>query len=284
MRARLYLSLLLFGACGDEPSPPPPNVSLVSQEEMIARALRFDYPDPDRITFLNDRGDTISFDSLQRIVNAEGLFLDYYAGDDSSIVQAVVRASTPADREFQERYLRAVNDGPPLQRVEVDCADKVAFLQEVFDRDQASRRAGKVDFRTDHENLERITSFLDKCGVPVRTEINEEQLAGIWAVLQHGNLATREQYLPILVTAAERGDLPWGTIAMMRDRNLVERGEPQLYGTQLGVSPAGENFLHPVASPEAVDQRRAEMGMGPLQEYLDRWGIVFDPLSGGASD
>ena len=243
---------------------------------MIQRALRFEYPDFNEITIKNESGEAITYDSVLRIADPTPYALDYYQNTDGTIVEAVIRSATEADRAFQQRLQRAANDGPELRKLDVDCSDKAAFLQQIFDRDQASRRAGTIDRRTDHENLERITSFLDKCGVPNRSEIDDVQRAAIWAVLQHGPRGVRQAYLPQLEAAAERGDLDAAVIAMMRDRLLVEAGQPQVYGTQVGSNPVtGESFLHPLVDSTTVDRRRAEVGLGPLREYLMRWNIAF---------
>ncbi len=169
-----------------------------------------------------------------------------------------------------------MENGPELKPVPIDCANKAGILQEVFDRDQLARRENRVDRQTDHANLEIIASFLEQCGVPTKDEVDEEQMAGIWAVLQHASNRYRKQYLPLLEAAAARGDISQGTIALMKDRTLVEDGRPQVYGTQVTTDPAtGISKLAPLLEPAYVNQRRAAAGMGPLQEYLERFGITF---------
>ena len=275
MRYLLLLSVLLLTCTPSDEVPG--RLHPIGPEEMIRRAYRFEYPLTDSITLRNEAGQVIGMDSLMKISDPTVFALDYFANDSGRIVEAHLRPATPADRSFQQRLMQAANTGPELGRVPIDCADKVALLQSVFDRDQASRRAGTVDRRTDHENLETIISFLDKCGVPSRTEVNEEQMAAIWATLQHGDSTTRRAYLPMLEAAADRGDLAQGTIATMRDRLLVEQGLPQRYGTQVGTDPAtGEPFLHPIEDPTNVDSLRATLGMPPLGDYLQRWNLTFD--------
>ena len=38
----------------------------------------------------------------------------------------------------------------------------------------------------------------------------------------------------------------------------------------------GEYFVSPIKNPKQVDQRRAEVGLGPLQEYISNWGLTWD--------
>jgi len=49
----------------------------------------------------------------------------------------------------------------------------------------------------------------------------------------------------------------------MLDRILSDEGKPQLYGSQIV-----DGKLYELDSLETVDQRRAEMGMSPLADYL----------------
>ena len=61
----------------------------------------------------------------------------------------------------------------------------------------------------------------------------------------------------------------------MGDRLLVEVGKEQLYGTQWKFQ-KGKKVPHPIKNPENVDQRRAEIGLGPLQNYLkERFNIIW---------
>ncbi len=269
--------LLLFALGCTDPAPyRPSDLKPVSRQELIRRALRFAYPNGQQMTYRNEAGEIIPYDSLLTIPNPTLYALDYYENDAGEIVEAVIRESTEADRDFQKRYQQVANTGPELRKVEVNCSDKAAFLQGVFERDQSSRHAGLLDRKTDHENLELITSFLDKCGVPDHDEIDDVQRAAIWTVLQHGPRDVRLAYLPQLEAAAGRGDIGPGAIAMMRDRLLVEEGKPQLYGTQVHTDPgSGQNSLHPLSDPATVDRRRAEVGLGPLREYLQRFAIDF---------
>ena len=63
----------------------------------------------------------------------------------------------------------------------------------------------------------------------------------------------------------------------MEDRILMFEGKPQIYGTQLHSETGAKDWkLYTLLEPEYVDKRRAEMGLGPLSEYLlENWGLEF---------
>ena len=57
----------------------------------------------------------------------------------------------------------------------------------------------------------------------------------------------------------------------MKDRALMHNGEPQIYGSQVV-----NDELYELVEPEYVDQKREEIGMEPLKDYLNRFGIEFN--------
>jgi hypothetical protein len=183
-----------------------------------------------------------------------------------------VRKRTAADDFLMSKLTNVLSEGPPVKMVDIDCNNKQEILQSVFEKDQGMRKAGQsIDPAIDHENLEIIVSFLEKCGIPTLDEVNDVQMAAIWAVLQHSNNKYRKMYLPLLEKAADNGDMKWSTIALIKDRVLMDDGLPQVYGTQIL---NGE--LWTLTEPEYVDKRRAEVGLGPLKDYLKRFNVTFD--------
>ena len=39
----------------------------------------------------------------------------------------------------------------------------------------------------------------------------------------------------------------------------------------------GEYYIFPLEDPDHVDERRAEVGLGSLKEYVSGWGIKWNP-------
>jgi hypothetical protein len=97
-------------------------------------------------------------------------------------------------------------------------------------------------------------------------------------VIQHADLATQQKYLPMMREAVARGDAEKPNLALLEDRVALGEGRKQLYGSQIGTDDStGRNYVLPLEEPDNVDARRAEMGLGPLADYVKRWGIVWDP-------
>jgi len=74
--------------------------------------------------------------------------------------------------------------------------------------------------------------------------------------------------------AVKNGNANSNNLALLEDRVAIIKGGKQIYGSQIGRDQeTGEYYILPLWDPENVDQRREEVGLGPLQEYVSKWGI-----------
>jgi len=56
----------------------------------------------------------------------------------------------------------------------------------------------------------------------------------------------------------------------MKDRILMDEGKPQLYGSQIK-----NGKLYTLDSPKTVNERRKEMGLQPIEDYLKSFGVEY---------
>jgi hypothetical protein len=158
---------------------------------------------------------------------------------------------------------------------DINCSNKVELLQGVFESDQRVRTQSvpfKEVVKVNHENLEIVVSYLEKCGMPTLAEVSNKQLGAIWLVLQHSiHPKYTKKYFPYIEEAVKNGDLKKEQYALMKDRILMNEGKPQIYGSQIK-----KEKLYKLAEPEKVNSRRKEMNMEPIEDYLNYFNIEFD--------
>jgi len=193
----------------------------------------------------------------------------YTANLSSFLIIAVIISYFIADR------IISYEPAPQMEEIAINCEDKANILQAIYDSDQGMRKDGAIIPNIDRRNLSTVISLIEKCGMPSLDDVDEIQMTAVWLVFQHGDNESRKKYLPLLKSAAKKGDLSRVQIAMMEDRILMNDGLPQLYGSQIE-NKSGEYALYTLQEPERVNIRRAEMGFGPLEDYVARWGISFD--------
>ncbi|MCB9294610.1 MAG: hypothetical protein H6559_16040 [Lewinellaceae bacterium] len=128
--------------------------------------------------------------------------------------------------------------------------------------------------RQDSLNLAQVEGIVAEYGWLGEHKIGDEANGTLWLVVQHASLETQEKYLPVIEASVLRGETPPAKLAFLRDRMAYHRREKQYYGTQVvQIKETGEYKPYPIADPERVDQRRREIGLEPLADYLDFFGI-----------
>jgi hypothetical protein len=125
----------------------------------------------------------------------------------------------------------------------------------------------------DSINLIRIKEIIDNYGYPGKSLVGNQNSTA-WLVIQHADLSTQEKYLSILQNAAQIGELPKPSFALSVDRVRMRKGEKQLYGSQLKMK-NGHYAIYPIEDELNVNKRRAEMDLGPLEDYVKQYGIEY---------
>jgi hypothetical protein len=162
-----------------------------------------------------------------------------------------------------------------IELVEVDCNKKGEILDSVYQSDQRIRMSN-VPFeqfaKENHRNQEMVISIIEKCGMPSLKEVSRNQLDAIWLALQHTDKKYRKKYFPLIEEAVKNSDLSKQQYALMKDRILMDDGKPQLYGSQIK-----NGMLYKLEAPDSVNERRKEMDLEPLEEYLKKFNIEYKP-------
>jgi hypothetical protein len=151
-------------------------------------------------------------------------------------------------------------------------------LDEMYEKDQQVRltflAAGKDDEETrkpmldlDEVNLARLQQIVRQYGWPDAAMVGSNGVFDVFMLAQH-QPELIPVALPHLRAAADRRELSWSMLAMMIDRDLADRHQPQMYATQFEFDQSGHIGSLPIQDPEHVDERRARVGLGPLAEYL----------------
>lgn len=139
-----------------------------------------------------------------------------------------------------------------------------------------------------------VFPILDSVGIP--DGLTEKAREALFLVVQHSDVEHQRKYIDLFDAAAKKGLVARADVATMRDRILMHEGRPQIYGTQTftpnrtiiinsdgGKRIAGEGednddetsesqptaYLWPVESADVLDARRAEVGLPPMDTYIE---------------
>ena len=136
-------------------------------------------------------------------------------------------------------------------------------------RDQAGRMGGD-DPEGDRARTERLLVIVEQYGWPTITLVGKEGEDAAWAIAQHSDLDPEPQayFLQWLQAAVDAGEASPGNLAYLSDRVAVAAGDPQRYGTQMGCGPDGPEPATPIEDEAGLEQRRADAGLEPYEDYL----------------
>jgi len=139
----------------------------------------------------------------------------------------------------------------------------------------------KIINEKDSINLVKIKKILEERGWLGVDIIGVKGNTTLFLVIQHANRETQEKYLPVMREAVKKGNAKAQNLAYLEDRVALRKGEKQIYGSQITHRFATEDrpeeiYVRPLIDPDNVDKRRAEVGLGSIQEILSQYGLIWD--------
>jgi len=129
----------------------------------------------------------------------------------------------------------------------------------------------------DSINEQEVVKIIDERGWVGKSVVGGQANMTLWLVIQHAPLDIQEKYLPLLKASVLLGESQGSHLALLEDRIQMRQGKPQIYGSQIIFDEeTGKEMIYEIWEPEFVNQRRKEVGLGPIEDYVKRWGIEWD--------
>ena len=155
--------------------------------------------------------------------------------------------------------------GPSATRLDVELRDELVAMAE---QDQAERTGGGT--LNDEPRTERLKEIIAEHGWPTLALVGKDGEDAAWLIAQHSDLDPefQAQALELLRAAVAEGQASPGNLAYLEDRVRAGRGEPQLYGIQVGCGRNGRPRPGPIEDPAGLDERREQAGLPPYDRYL----------------
>jgi len=131
--------------------------------------------------------------------------------------------------------------------------------------------------RNDSVVLNRITDIIEKNGWMGISEVGVLANQTFWLVIQHAPLDVQKKYLPVLEHSVRNGESKAEYLAFLQDRVLMREGKKQLYGTQSRWDKKiKKNVIWSITDYKTVNQRRAQVGLGSIEDYAKDNGYLYD--------
>jgi hypothetical protein len=155
---------------------------------------------------------------------------------------------------------------------------QVKEVEDKYGRESVQMKAHwEIINKKDSINLRKVKKILDERGWLGSDVISRQGNLTVFLVIQHADQKTQEKYLPMMREAAKKGNANPSNLALLEDRVAIGKGKKQIYGSQINRDPeTGEYYVLPLEDPDKVDKRRAEVGLGTIQEYISFWGMTWN--------
>jgi len=158
-------------------------------------------------------------------------------------------------------------------------------ISKMYSRDMFYRNASdsylitnsKLQDSLDKLNQQELVLIIDSFGYPGKSIVGASMMNKAFLVIQHSNLIYQEKYLPILIEAANKGELNWQSVALLLDRIEMLNGRLQIYGSQVCIDSIGKYYVYPIIDKNNVNKRRIEVGLDSIDKYLKLYNIQYDP-------
>jgi len=175
------------------------------------------------------------------------------------------------DKSLQKELIQIFYDDQNIRHQFIEAEKQYGFKSSVADS------LAQIMIKIDSINLQKIENILDKKGWAGKDLVGEQANMTIFLVIQHSDLETQKKYLPMMREAVKKGNANAANLALLEDRIAMWEGRKQIYGSQLYYDEKkGKYFVSPIEDPDNVDKRRAEVGLGPISEYVKNWGIEWN--------
>ncbi len=127
----------------------------------------------------------------------------------------------------------------------------------------------------DSLNLSIVKKIIDKYGWLSAEESSKKSNEALFLVIQHADIKTQLNYLPILKSAVKNKKALPTQLALLVDRTNMAQGKFQVYGSQVKGGKIGELYFFPILDEPNVNKRRREIGLGTIEEYAKNFDIKY---------
>lgn len=155
---------------------------------------------------------------------------------------------------------------------------QIRSIKEKYGWDSKEMKAHwKIINEKDSLNLIEIKKILDTKGWLGEKVIGRKGNSTLFLVIQHSDIETQLNYLPMMREAVKKGNANPSDLALLEDRVALGQGKRQIYGSQIHTDEeTKEMYVAPLIDPDNVDKRRAEVGLGNLADYVGHWNLIWD--------
>lgn len=187
------------------------------------------------------------------------------------IKDQIIKDHETLEERRRERGLPKPQESEILKIEYPEIAKEIEVMRD-FDQDmrEKSLEDDSWDDGLDRKNTERMKEIIAEIGWPSISKVGANASTAAWLLVQHADHDVEFQsYCLGLMQEMPREEVRSEDVALLTDRVRVNKGLPQVYGTQF-TQVDGKHVPRDIEDPENVDERRKLVGLDTLDENIKR--------------
>ena len=129
----------------------------------------------------------------------------------------------------------------------------------------------------------RLEKIFDEFGYPGYDLVGKEGSNNFWLMIQHSDkdIDFQSRVLEKLKVEVDNKNADGSNYGLLTDRVKINKGEKQIYGTQVTYTIDGQAYPKPLLDSVNVNKKRAEVGLEPIEEYLNMMTLMHFEMNKG---
>ncbi len=129
-------------------------------------------------------------------------------------------------------------------------------------------------------NFTQVKNILDVHGFPGYDLVGKTSSQNFWMLVQHSDFDVpfQKRALELMKKEVDKGNASGQYYGYLIDRISINEGKPQVYGTQVNMSPNGTT-IKPTIDTLNLDARRLAIGMTTIKAYLQQCDEAYLELN-----
>ena len=130
----------------------------------------------------------------------------------------------------------------------------------------------------DEQNYYQIVTYFYEHGFLGYDKVGEEGSNNFWLLVQHQTEHPEFQEKVLLAMEKEvmNNNADKKNYVYLLDRVKMVKGEAQIYGSQLRLNKEADIYeVYDLEDPEHVNERRSEIGLEPIEDYVQKVNSAF---------
>ena len=185
-----------------------------------------------------------------------------------------------ADEMAKIKYPKIVKILDSMEVIDQKFRNKsTELMNKGFKRDSPEMQQNfKNGVEADSLNMIVLKKLFKEYGFLGIEEVGEQGSSNFWLMMQHCDTDPKfqEEVLAEMKKHIERKNANPSNYAYLIDRVNVNTNKPQIYGTQMKLNHDQTSYEpKPVIDPENLNKRRAEVGLGTIEEYIETMNSYY---------